>query len=169
MKILKYCSDGGLVTKSCLTLATPWTGACQAPLSMGFSRQDYWCGLPFPSPGDCHNSGIEPRSLALQAESLLTELRGTKIWHRDTKEQMLLENWHQQTCSTHGSHNLWLEEKKKWLSSKWTKAKCNKMRSVILINIYQIHDPKIKMHFKSPWNSYEIWPCIRPHVKFIKF
>ena len=41
---------GGLVAKSCLTLATPWTAACQAPLSMGFSRQEYWSGLPFPSP-----------------------------------------------------------------------------------------------------------------------
>ena len=43
---------GGLVTKSCPTLATPWTVACQAPLSMGFSRQEYWSELPFPSPGD---------------------------------------------------------------------------------------------------------------------
>ena len=43
--------DGGLVTKSCLTLATPWTVACQAPLSKGFSRQEYWSGSPFPSPG----------------------------------------------------------------------------------------------------------------------
>ena len=41
---------GGLIAKSCLTLATPWTVACQAPLSMGFSRQEYWSGLPFPSP-----------------------------------------------------------------------------------------------------------------------
>ena len=76
MKFLKYCSDGDLVTKSCLTLVTPWTGASQAPLSMGFSRQDYWRGLPFPSPGDLHNPDIEPRSPALQADSLLTELRG---------------------------------------------------------------------------------------------
>ena len=45
--------------------ATPWTVACQAPLSMGFSRQEYWNGLPFPSPGDLHNSGIKPRSPAL--------------------------------------------------------------------------------------------------------
>ena len=42
---------GGLVTKSCAILATPWTVACQAPLSMGFSRQEYWSGLPFASPG----------------------------------------------------------------------------------------------------------------------
>ena len=40
-------SGGGLVTKSCLTVATPWTVACQAPLPMGFSRQEYWNGLPF--------------------------------------------------------------------------------------------------------------------------
>ena len=44
--------DGnGLVTKLCLTLVIPWTAACQAPLSMGFSKQGYWSGLPFPSPG----------------------------------------------------------------------------------------------------------------------
>ena len=44
---------------------TPWTVACQAPLSMGFSRQEYWSGLPLPSPGDLPNSGIEPGSPAL--------------------------------------------------------------------------------------------------------
>ena len=42
---------------------TPWTGACQAPLSMGFSRQEYWSGLPCPPPGDLPNPGIEPPSL----------------------------------------------------------------------------------------------------------
>ena len=41
---------GSLVTQSCLTLATPWNVACQVPLSMGFSRQEHWSGLPFPSP-----------------------------------------------------------------------------------------------------------------------
>ena len=45
--------------------ATPWTVACQAPLSMGFSRQSYWRGLPFPSPGDLPDPGIEPASPAL--------------------------------------------------------------------------------------------------------
>ena len=44
---------------------TPWTAAHQAPLSMGFSRQEYWSGLPFPSPGDLPDPGIEPRSPAL--------------------------------------------------------------------------------------------------------
>ena len=50
---------GGLVAKSCLTLVTPWTVAHQAPLSMGFPRQEYWSELPFPSPGDLPNPGIE--------------------------------------------------------------------------------------------------------------
>ena len=44
---------------------TPWTVAYQAPLSMGFSRQEYWSGLPLPSPGDLPNPGIEPRSSTL--------------------------------------------------------------------------------------------------------
>ena len=48
--------------------ATPWTVAHQAPLSMGFSRLEYWSGLPFPSPGDLPNPGMEPRSPALQAD-----------------------------------------------------------------------------------------------------
>ena len=63
---------GGLVAKSCPTLATPWTVARQAPLSMGFSRQEYWSGLPLPSPGDLTDPGIEPVSPALQAESFTT-------------------------------------------------------------------------------------------------
>ena len=64
----------GLVAKSCLTLATPQTVACQAPLSIGFSRQEYGSGLPFPSPGDLPDPRIEPGSPALQTDSLLTEL-----------------------------------------------------------------------------------------------
>ena len=56
--------------------ATPWTAAYRAPLSMGFSRQEYWSGLPFPSPGDLPDPGIEPGSPALQAEALPSELPG---------------------------------------------------------------------------------------------
>ena len=48
----------------------PWSVACQAPLSMEFSRQEYWSGLPFPSPWDLPNLGIEPQSPALQADAL---------------------------------------------------------------------------------------------------
>ena len=62
------CLVGGLVAQLCPTLATPWTVARQAPLSMGVSRQEYWSGLPFPSPGDLPDPGIEPGSPALQVE-----------------------------------------------------------------------------------------------------
>ena len=58
----------------CPTLSIPQTAAHQAPLSMGFSRQEYWIGLPFPSPGDLPNPGIEHRSSAMQADALPTEL-----------------------------------------------------------------------------------------------
>ena len=58
------------------TSVTPWTGARQAPLSMGFSRQEHWSGLPFPSPGDLPDPGIEPKSPALQADSLPSEPPG---------------------------------------------------------------------------------------------
>jgi len=53
--------------------AAPWTSACQAPLSIEFSRQEYWSGLPFPSPGDLPDPGIKPGSPALQADSLQSE------------------------------------------------------------------------------------------------
>ena len=53
--------------------ATPWTVSRQAPLSMVFSRQEYWSGLPFPSPGDLPNPGIKPMSPALQVRSSLSE------------------------------------------------------------------------------------------------
>ena len=66
----------GLVAKLCSTFATPWTVACRVPLSMGFSRQEYWSGLSFPSPGGLPNTEIKPGSPALQADSLPTELRG---------------------------------------------------------------------------------------------
>ena len=55
---------------------TPWTVAYQAPLSIGFSRQGYWSGLPFPSPGDLPDLGIELRSPALQADTLPSEPPG---------------------------------------------------------------------------------------------
>ena len=51
---------------------TPWTVAYQAPPSMGFSRQEYWSGLPFPSPGHLPDPGIEPMSPALQADAFIT-------------------------------------------------------------------------------------------------
>ena len=52
---------------------TPWTVAHQTPQSTEFSRQEYWSGLPFPSPGDLSNPGIKPRSPVLQADALPSE------------------------------------------------------------------------------------------------
>ena len=62
---------GGSVAQLCLTIATPWTGAHQAPLSMGFFKQVYWSRLPFPSAGDLPDPGIESGSPALQADACI--------------------------------------------------------------------------------------------------
>ena len=62
-----------LITQSQPTLCNPRTVACQAPPSMEFLRQEYWSGLPFPSPGDLPNPGIEPGSPSLQADYLSSE------------------------------------------------------------------------------------------------
>ena len=62
---------------SCVQLfVTPWTVAHQAPQSMEFSRQEYWSGLPFPSPGNLPNPGIEAGSPTLQADALQSEPPG---------------------------------------------------------------------------------------------
>ena len=80
---------GGLVAKSCPTLTTPWTVAHQAPLSMGFSRQEHWSGLSFPSSRHLLNPAREPASPALAGRSFTTEPPGKwkatntvpGIWH----------------------------------------------------------------------------------------
>ena len=59
---------------------TPWTVACQAPLSVGFSRQEYWSGFPCPASGDIPDPGIETKSHALQADSLPTKPTGKPIY-----------------------------------------------------------------------------------------
>ena len=73
---VKLAGGGNTVAKSYPAFANPRTLACQAPLSMGFSRQAYSSRLPFPFPEDLPNPGIEPRSPSLQADSLPTELQG---------------------------------------------------------------------------------------------
>ena len=72
------CLGGGdLVAKLCLTLCNPWTVARQAPLSMGFPRQEYWSRLPFSSPGGLPDAGIELESPALQVDSLPLRSQGS--------------------------------------------------------------------------------------------
>ena len=63
-------------------LATPWTVASQAPLSVGFFRQEDWSGLLFLPPGDLPNPGIEPGSPALHADALLSEPPGKPWWNK---------------------------------------------------------------------------------------
>ena len=73
---------------SCVQLfVTPRTVARQAPLSLGFSRQEHWSGLPCPPPGDLPNPGIKPRSFMLQADSLPSEPAGKlgALWHWDQR------------------------------------------------------------------------------------
>ena len=78
--------------------ATPWTVAHQAPVSVEFSRQEYWSVLPFSSPGDLSNPGNEPRCPALQADSLLSEPLGKPIptYMPQIKNTLLLKdaNYH---------------------------------------------------------------------------
>ena len=76
----------------CQLFATAWTVVCQAPLSTGFSRQEYWSGLPFPSPGNLSNPGTERRSPPLQADTLPTELR-RKPQGRGTRDQIANIHW----------------------------------------------------------------------------
>ena len=64
--------------------ATPWTVAYQAPPSMGFSRQEYWSGLPFPSPGDLPDPGIEPGSPTFQADALTSEPPGKQTFKKES-------------------------------------------------------------------------------------
>ena len=95
---------------SCVQLfATPWTVAYQAPPSMGFFRQEYWSGLPFPSPGDLPDPGIEPRSPAVQADALTSEPPGNPYsYHQDIpispilRCPLLYPSYLAQLCSSQG-------------------------------------------------------------------
>ena len=100
--------------------ATPWTAACQAPLSMGFSRQEYTSGLPLPSPGDLPNPGIEPGSPALQADAFTVwatrEVHPNLIWPHSLKRGLLQEpnadlipmmKWTVTACASLGKSQNW--------------------------------------------------------------
>ena len=76
---LAFISKSTLCVMAAQSCPTLWTVTHQAPLSMRFSRQEYWSGLPFPSPGDLPDPGIEPGSLAFQADSLPSELPGKYV------------------------------------------------------------------------------------------
>ena len=74
----------------CVTL---WGAACQAPLSMGFSRQEYWNGLPCPPPGGLPNPGMEPGSPALQADALTSEPPGKPLAQHTTNNNQRVKSF----------------------------------------------------------------------------
>ena len=77
---IRICLKVKVKSLSCVRLfATPWTVAYQASPSMGFSRQEYWSALPFPSPGDLPDAGIEPGSPVLEADALTSEPPGKPL------------------------------------------------------------------------------------------
>ena len=86
----------GLVTKSCLPLATPWTVAHQAPLCMGFPRQEYWSGLTFPPSWDLPDPGIEPESPAFPA--LASGFFTLHLLGRPDRG-LVVSNWHTRVYS----------------------------------------------------------------------
>ena len=81
-------------------LVIPWTIDCQAPLSMGFSRQEYWSVLPFPFPGDLPDPGINPRSPALQADALPLSRQGPNCSGGDEDNGNLLQEVPCMHCCT---------------------------------------------------------------------
>ena len=86
-KILIYIRVGVCMLRHCShaqLLATQWMIALQAPLSMGFSRQEYWNGLPCTPPGDLPDPGIEPTSSVLQADSLPLSHQESPIYYSES-------------------------------------------------------------------------------------
>ena len=75
------------------SFATPWTVTHQAPLSMGFPKQEYWSGLPFPSSGDLSDPGIEPVSPALKADSLPLSYQGSPAVNFANQYPMIFSIW----------------------------------------------------------------------------
>ena len=82
---------------------TPWTVAYQAPLSMGFSRQEYWSGLPFPSPWNLPDPGIEPGSPALQTDALLSEPPGKSSFFKNFSYLLMRILAHNLLCDAYAS------------------------------------------------------------------
>ena len=129
--VLPLCVLG---TQSCPTRCNPVDCSPPGLLCMGFSRQEYWCGLPFPSPGDLPYPGIEPRSPALQANALPYELLGKSLpsfpsfreeliilgscqqWAHGRQADSRCEDWGTQVCTRCSSRGLWFCPRGCWLS-----------------------------------------------------
>ena len=118
--------------------ATPWTVAHQAPLSMKFSRQKYWSGLPFPSPGNLPSSGIEPRSPELQADSL-------PLSHQWSSQKTFISlNLHTQSNKERGQGQQVKEALHPW-GSFW--ALCDRIKSECIYTAFKTECPKARKVF----------------------
>ena len=134
---------------------TPWTVACQAPLYMEFSRQEYWSGFPFLSPGDLPDTRIKPGSPALQADSLLSEppgkpqLKNNKIMKKNSRT-------YRGKCWEREEHWQW-GLKKHWVVQKWDhmKGKVSKGLEFCagLINSHRVRwvPPGLKVLSRCRW------------------
>ena len=141
------CSDHSLYVKMKVKLlshvglfGTPGTVACQAPLSVGFPRQEYWSGLPFPSPGDLPDPGIEPASPALQGDSFT-------VWAIRESLYVLMCYWFSPLAS-------------KYWSASWSGCRNgeSKMRGVSKVSPSQVAKVKVKSLsrarlFAIPWTA----------------
>ena len=144
------------VVRSCPTLATLWTVVSQTPLSMGFSRQEYWSGLPFPSPGDLPNPGIEPGSPALEADALTSEPPGKPI--------LYLLTFHDETnTSLHGilpkSFNFCIVKRKR-VKPKPKVFYKNTWPGIFKVSSWKVHTIGYKIGYKdvfeNMWNKVNI-------------
>ena len=107
------------VAQSCLINLTPWTVVYQAPPSLEFSRQEYWSGLPFPSPGDLPDPGIEPGSPALQVDAL-PSVESVISWQLVSVLNCWSPSWYQKVgCWCWKRHYIFDAEKEKTQHFKW--------------------------------------------------
>ena len=123
-----------------------WERACQAPLFVGFPRQKYWRGLPFPTPGDLPNLGIEPATAALAGRLFTTSAtRGAQHTTEMLYERLLLSNFRHQVQKIFFSYRHWIK------SEHWIVFKC-------IIFLWM---------FINVWLNMEIYVCYTAIVKII--
>ena len=130
------------------SFTTTWTVFFQAPLSMGFSRQEYWSGVPFPSPGDLPNPGIKPESPTLQADSLPLSHQGSLfnlVELASNIKDYASKCWSIWPCLECNAYFIiWLQKychKYLWLSVKYKKL----LKHILLLKQYKTLHKQIKL------------------------
>ena len=141
--------------------ATPWTVAYKAPLSMEFSRQEYWSGLPFPYPGDLPEPGIEPRSPSLQADTLPSEPPGKYValhWLISYVEPTLY-SWGKSTWSWCIIHFVWY-----WIQQHFVENFCFYIQQNIGFLLLSLS----RFGIRVTWSHRMSWKVISPLLFFGK-